>query len=152
MSKFLDRKVLPLFSVKEWPIFITIYRITTLDCEFSDVRIYGTPLRKCLLCPARNCVKILTNGCIGGSSNEQCENTANYRLSNRSEWNCFQGWNREWSCLHKRCRSKATEISRILVQTTSEYAQFFEMWYQIKIGKCMSQKTCGINGCNRNHH
>jgi hypothetical protein len=66
--KLLARQVLgielPKFSggVKQWPTFITSYRKTTKDCDFSEIENMER-LRKCLLDPAKNCVRmiLLTN-------------------------------------------------------------------------------------------
>jgi hypothetical protein len=64
VSKLLARQVLdidlPKFSgdVKEWPTFITTYRRTTKDCNFSESEDMER-LRKCLLDPPRNCVRMI---------------------------------------------------------------------------------------------
>jgi hypothetical protein len=64
VSKLLARQFLgielPIVSgdVKKWPTVITTYRRTTKDCDFSE-----SESEKCLLDPARNCVRmiLLTN-------------------------------------------------------------------------------------------
>jgi hypothetical protein len=68
VSKLLPRQVfgidLPKFSgdTQEWPTCITTYRRTTKDCDFSESENMEC-FRKCLLDPARNCVRmiLLTN-------------------------------------------------------------------------------------------
>jgi Protein of unknown function (DUF1759) len=63
VSKLLARQVLgmdlPKFSgdAKEWPTFITTYRRTTVDCGFSESENMER-LRKCLLDPAKHCVRL----------------------------------------------------------------------------------------------
>jgi Protein of unknown function (DUF1759) len=64
MSKLLTRQVLgtdlPKFSgdPKEWPTFITTYKRTTADCIFSNSK-NKERLRKCLVDPARRCVRMI---------------------------------------------------------------------------------------------
>jgi hypothetical protein len=45
-------------DVKEWPTFFTTFRRITFDFGFSDSENMER-FRKCLLGPARNCVKMI---------------------------------------------------------------------------------------------